>query len=63
MPEIQFILLLGLQNRPSVQRKKMQGMQNLVHDSVHNSARYAKSSQRSEEENAGYAKPCPRFGS
>jgi hypothetical protein len=61
MPEIPFGVLQGMQNRPRVQGKEMQGMQNFVRDSVHNSARYAKTRQNSGHKNAGYAKPSPRF--
>ena len=47
MPEIRFRPLQGLQNLPQIQGIKMQGMQNLVRNSFHSSAEYAK--------------PCPSF--
>jgi len=49
MPEIPFTIL--------------QGLQNYAWNSVWTFARVAKSSPRSGEENAGYAKPCLSFGS
>ena len=48
MTKIPFRPLQGLQNHPLIQGIKMQGMQNLVRDSVCNYARLAKI--------------CPRFG-
>ena len=46
MPEILFTFLQGLQNIPLIQGIKMQGMQNLVRDSVRNYAGGAKSCLR-----------------